>query len=94
MESKEATKAARGFERRKCNHWQTKETDGECIAGIIGNDNRYRYCVATQSVALRGALRRVPGVPILFEKRGMVLLEPPSDASVGTRKKVSLMILR
>lgn len=88
--SQEATDLAKTFERRKCNHWQVKETDGECITGIIGNDNRYRYCVASQSPATRGQLRRVPGVPIFFETRGMVLLEPPSDASVNHRKRVSL----
>lgn len=87
--SQPATDLAKTFERRKCNHWQVKDADGECITGIIGKDNRYRYCVATQSPATRGQLRRVPGVPILFEARGMILLEPPSDASVGQRKHVS-----
>lgn len=89
-----ATDLAKTFERRKCNHWKMKETDGECITGIIGNDNRYRYCVASQSPAARGQLRAVPGVPILFETRGMILLEPPSDASVGKRKEVSSLIVR
>ncbi|KAK9899583.1 hypothetical protein P389DRAFT_207241 [Cystobasidium minutum MCA 4210] len=84
--SQAATDLAKTFERRRCNHWQVKATDGECITGIIGKDNRYRYCVATQAPSTRGQLRRVPGVPILFEARGMILLEPPSDASVGQRK--------
>lgn len=79
---------AKSFERRRCNHWQVKETDDECIAGIVGVDNRYKYCVATQSPKLRKSLRSVPGVPLIFEKRAVVLLEPPSDASVGRKHQV------
>lgn len=84
-----ALSLAKTFERRKCNHWETKSTDGECISGIVGDDNRYKYCVATQSAVTRAALRKVPGVPLLFVKRSVVLLEPPSDASVGRRHEVS-----
>lgn len=85
-----ATDLAKTCERRKCNHWQLKETDAECISGIMGDTNRFNYCVATQSPALRKQLRKVPGVPILFEKRSIILLEPPSDASVGKRAEVWL----
>ena len=87
-----ATDLAKTFERRKCNHWQVKETDDECIAGIVGDDNRFRYCVATQSSKLRGTLRKVPGVPLVFEKRAIILMEPPSDISVGKRKEVRYML--
>lgn len=86
--SQPAVELAQTFERRKCNHWEMKETDAECIQGIVGDENQYRYCVVTQSPALRNKLRKVPGVPLVFEKRGMILMEPPSDASVGRRKEV------
>lgn len=52
------------------------------------DENRFRYCVATQSASLRSKLRKVPGVPLLFEKRAVILLEPPSDASIGQKRKV------
>ena len=90
-EGQAATDLAKSFERRKCNHWQIKDTDTECIAGVMGDQNRYNYCVATQAPALRKQLRKVPGVPILFEKRSIILLEPPSEASVGRRAEVRLL---
>lgn len=92
-EAQSAVDLAKTFERRKCNHWQTKDTDDECIAGIVGDDNRFRYVVATQSVGLRKTLRKVPGVPLVFEKRAVVLLEPASDASVGRRTEVNTLSL-
>lgn len=88
-EAQGAIEYAKSFERRKCNHWQTKESDDECISGVMGDENRYKYCVATQSNKLRNQLRKVPGVPLLFEKRSIILLEPPSDASVAKRQEVS-----
>lgn len=92
-EAQQAVDLAKTFERRKCNHWQMKDTDDECISGIVGDDNRFRYVVATQSVGLRKTLRKVLGVPLVFEKRAVVLLEPASDASVGRRTEVGLPIV-
>jgi len=83
-----AIEYAKSFERRKCNHWKTKDTDDECIGGVMGDLNRYKYCIATQSNKLRSDLRKVPGVPLLFEKRSIILLEPPSEASVAKRHEI------
>ena len=92
-EGQQAVNFARSLERRKCNHWQTKDTDAECIAGVIGTEtNRLNYIVATQSTKLRADMRKVPGVPLLFEKRSIILMEPPSEASMGKRKEASLIL--
>lgn len=84
-----ALSLAKPYERRKCNHHKPKETDAECISGIMGtSENKFRLCVATQDKGLRATLRKVPGVPLLFEKRAMLLLEPPSTATVDRRREV------
>jgi len=80
---------ARSCERRKCNHWEVKDTDHECISGLIGDDNRYRYVVATQSYRLRSSLRKVPGVPVVYiNPRSVLLLEPPSEITISVRQKI------
>lgn len=46
------------------------------------DESRWRnYFVGTQDKELRGALRRVPGVPILYLNKVILVLEPPSDTS-------------
>ncbi|BFZ63801.1 hypothetical protein YB2330_004933 [Saitoella coloradoensis] len=75
---------AKEFERRKCGHFgdKTKES-GECIRSLVNieGENKHRYCVATQSYDLRGELRGIAGVPLMFINRAVLILEPESDAT-------------
>jgi U3 small nucleolar RNA-associated protein 23 len=45
--------------------------------------------VATQSQPLRAELRRIPAVPIVHINRSVMVLEPPSDATVQAKERVS-----
>lgn len=56
----------------------------------VGTDNKNRYVIATQSLALRKVLRNVPGLPIVYIARSVVLLEAPSDKTVLKKKEVGL----
>ncbi|CAK5264774.1 unnamed protein product [Mycena citricolor] len=47
--------------------------------------NKHRYVVATQSQTLRSQLRSIPGVPILHINRSVMILEPPSDATLRSK---------
>jgi len=55
-----------------------------CLAALVGapaGANAGHWVVVTQDAALRGALRRVPGVPLALISTNVLVLEPPSDAS-------------
>ncbi|CAK9436455.1 uncharacterized protein LODBEIA_P10130 [Lodderomyces beijingensis] len=73
---------AKSFERRKCNH-RTAIAPSDCIHSIVDikGVNKHRYIVATQDAELRKRLRRVPGVPLIYMNRSVMVMEPLSDAS-------------
>lgn len=79
-----AIELAKTFERRRCNHnIKDPKTPVDCIRSIVDIDgeNKHRYIVASQSMKLRRKLRCVPGVPLVFMNRSVMVMEPASDAS-------------
>ncbi|KAL1669070.1 Fcf1-domain-containing protein [Schizophyllum commune] len=80
-----AVDLAKTFERRKCNHREAIPTD-ECLAAVIGPTNKHRYAVATQSQPLRVKLRAMPAVPLVHINRAVMILEPPSDATLRQKE--------
>ncbi|GAA6056740.1 hypothetical protein JCM3770_005873 [Rhodotorula araucariae] len=78
---------AKGFERRKCNHLKPRPEE-ECLAAMAGESNRNRYVYATQSLALRQTLRRIPGSPIIYIARSVLLLEAPSDQTLAKKRQM------
>ncbi|KAL1705042.1 Fcf1-domain-containing protein, partial [Schizophyllum commune] len=82
-----AVDLAKTFERRKCNHREAIATD-ECLAAVIGPTNKHRYAVATQSQPLRVKLRAIPAVPLVHINRAVMILEPPSDATLRQKELV------
>ncbi|EGG10615.1 uncharacterized protein MELLADRAFT_115493 [Melampsora larici-populina 98AG31] len=90
--AQEAVNQSRSIcERRKCNHWKTKESSIKCIEGIIGfKENKLRYLIATQDFEFRTFLRKnVIGVPILYlNKSGLLLLEDEGPASELKRQEI------
>ncbi|KAK4705556.1 U3 small nucleolar RNA-associated protein 23, partial [Phenoliferia sp. Uapishka_3] len=86
-EGQGAVDLAKGFERRKCNHFKVRPQD-ECMTAMAGADNKNRYVMATQSLPLRQALRNVPGLPIIYLARSVVLLEAPSTKTLNKKKEM------
>lgn len=79
-----AIETAKQFERRRCNHPpKDPKPPAECIESIVNIDgvNKHRYIVASQSIGLRKRLRGVPGVPLIFMNRSVMVMEPASSAS-------------
>lgn len=76
--------AAKEFERRRCNH-NPKEPKSalECLASVVdvNGKNKHRYVLATQDIEIRRRLRRVPGVPLVYMNRSVMVMEPLSSAS-------------
>ncbi|KAI1797803.1 PIN domain-like protein [Ganoderma leucocontextum] len=96
---KPAVELAKTFERRRCNHRQPIPGD-ECLASVVGErhsdlvyyqnadccgTNKHRYVLATQSPGLRQQLRAIPAVPIVHINRSVMILEPPSDATLRAK---------
>ncbi|KAF8507052.1 PIN domain-like protein [Russula emetica] len=81
-----AVDLAKSFERRKCNHKEAIPGN-ECIASVVGETNKHRYVIATQSHPLRVSLRAIPGVPIVHINRSVMVLEPASDATLQSKQR-------
>ncbi|KAF9651513.1 hypothetical protein BDM02DRAFT_3110629 [Thelephora ganbajun] len=77
---------AKSFERRRCNHREAIPGDA-CLKDVIGETNKHRYVVATQSHPLRLSLRDIPAVPIVHVNRSVMILEPPSDVTLKAKEK-------
>ncbi|KAJ6627222.1 Fcf1-domain-containing protein [Mycena sp. CBHHK59/15] len=82
---KPAVDLAKTFERRKCNHREPVPGD-DCLASVVGEMNKHRYVIATQSQPLRVKLRTIPAVPIVHVNRSVMVLEPPSDTTLKTKE--------
>ena len=87
IEMRDASYVSQDLEKRKCNHYPPKNA-GDCIKGLIGDDNYNRLIVATQHKQLRSDLRRIPAVPLIYLNKSVSILEPPS---LATTRKAALV---
>ncbi|KAG6035273.1 hypothetical protein E4U41_006153 [Claviceps citrina] len=91
----EAIEVAKSCERRRCGHHPDEYPEPlntlECFHSVIDpkdtGENKHRYVVASQSQELRRMLRGVKGVPLIYIKRSVMILEPMSDESVQLRAR-------
>ncbi|KAH9835629.1 Fcf1-domain-containing protein [Rhodofomes roseus] len=91
-EQQPAVDLAKTFERRKCNHREAIPGD-ECLASVVGETNKHRYVIATQSHDLRVKLRTVPAVPLVHINRSVMILEPPSKATLEAKESAEEQVL-
>ncbi|KAH9937615.1 Fcf1-domain-containing protein, partial [Fomitopsis serialis] len=87
-----AVDLAKMFERRKCNHREAIPGD-DCLASVVGETNKHRYVIATQSHELRVKLRTVPAVPLVHINRSVMILEPPSKATLEAKESAEEQVL-
>lgn len=82
---------AKRFERRRCNHHELEQplSEKECLEAVIIHDgeNKHRYCVATQGGDIRAMLRAVPGVPLIYINRSVMIMEPMAPISAMKRER-------
>lgn len=104
-----AVDLAKSFERRKCNHREAIpgeeciasvigkpllfSVDAYSLDASVGDSNKHRYVIATQSKALRIKLRSIPAVPIVHINRAVMILEPPSDVTLKAKQQVCLPLI-
>ena len=83
---------AKGFERRRCNHHTLDEplSTLDCYKDVIdpkgSGTNKNRYVVASQGEDVRRWCRGVKGVPSVYVKRSVMVMEPMADSSIGVKE--------
>ena len=83
---------AKSMERRRCNHHVLDEplSTLECFNSVIDPKNSYtnrnRYIVASQDEDVRRHCRGIKGVPLIFVKRSVMVMEPMAAESVNARE--------
>ncbi|KAF8475944.1 Fcf1-domain-containing protein, partial [Kalaharituber pfeilii] len=87
-----AVTLAKTFERRRCNHHTLSDplSNFACIQSCVVSptgENKHRYIVATQNREMRAYLRSIPGVPLIYINRSVMIMEPMADASWERREK-------
>ena len=83
---------AKGFERRRCNHHTLDQplSTLECLSSIIdpknSKSNKNRYVVASQDEGVRRFCRGIRGVPLVYVRRSVMVMEPMAESSLGARE--------
>lgn len=84
---------AQKYERRRCNHHELEEplSTIACLGEVVdpkdSRTNKHRYVVASQDAEVRARLRRIPGVPLVYISRSVMILEPMATATEGVRAR-------
>lgn len=69
---------AKGLERRRCGHHPEQYPEplstAECLASVVGATNKHRYVVASQEYEVRALFRQIPGVPLVYISRSVMIV--------------------
>lgn len=85
---------AKDMERRRCNHHTLDQplSTLECLSSVIdpksSRSNPHRYVVASQDDDVRSFCRDVRGVPLIYIKRSVMVMEKMAEKSVVVREGV------
>ena len=84
---------AKGFERVRCGHHELEKplSTFECLKSVVdpksSRTNKYHYIIASQDDNLRHFMRSIPGVPLIYIKRSVMIMEPMATATNNVREK-------
>jgi len=84
---------AKDYERRRCDHHLLEEplSTLECLKSVVDSKghgtNKHRYVIASQDTALRSAMRKIPGVPLIYINRSVMIMEPMASATEQVKEK-------
>ena len=88
--------AAQSMERRRCNHHVLDEplSTLECFNSVIdpknSHTNKNRYVIASQDEDVRRYCRGIKGVPLVFVKRSVMVMEPMAADSLNVREGMKI----
>ncbi|KUI67947.1 rRNA-processing protein utp23 [Cytospora mali] len=76
---------AKDYERRRCGHHPEEYPEPcstlDCLGSVVGATNKHRYVVASQDLEVRSRMRGIPGVPLIYINRSVMILEPMAGAT-------------
>lgn len=84
---------AKEYERRRCGHHELEEplSTLECLSSVVdpkgSGSNKHRYVVASNEKEVRSRMRRIPGVPLIYINKSVVLMEPMTNATEEHRER-------
>jgi U3 small nucleolar RNA-associated protein 23 len=82
--------ARKNLEWRKCEHKDNPISAKDCITDMVNAVNPHKFCVGSQDLELRKVMRRIPGVPLLYIKSSVCILEPPSQTTSETADQIEI----
>ena len=86
--------SAKTMERRRCNHHTLDNplSTLDCLSSVIdpkqAGVNKAHVVVASQEDEVRRWCRGVQGVPLVYVKRSVMIMEPMADSSVNVREGI------
>jgi U3 small nucleolar RNA-associated protein 23 len=84
---------AKEYERRRCNHQDLDEPFStlECLSEVVdpksSGTNKNRYIIASNDSRVRGHMRSIAGVPLIYISKSVVLMEPMANATEELRER-------
>lgn len=84
---------AQNFERRRCNHHTLDEplSTLECFTSVVDSkghrSNKHRYVVASQNQQVQEYMQAIPGVPLVYILRSVMIMRPMSDVTIQSRAR-------
>ncbi|XP_067281679.1 rRNA-processing protein UTP23 homolog [Pseudorasbora parva] len=70
------------FQIRRCKHTKDPVPASECLLSMLGETNTHHYFIATQDQELTTALKKIPGVPLLYIILNTIVLDKPSERTL------------
>lgn len=69
---------AKNLERRRCGHHPDEFPEPlstlDCLGSVVGPSNKHRYVVASQEQEVRAKMRAIPGVPLVYISRSVMIV--------------------
>ncbi|KAL1256127.1 hypothetical protein QQF64_014188 [Cirrhinus molitorella] len=78
------------FQMRKCKHTKDPVPASECLLSMLEETNPHHYFIASQDRELTTALKKIPGVPLLYIILNTMVLDKPSESSLKHVEAVQL----
>ncbi|TRZ01701.1 hypothetical protein DNTS_003587 [Danionella cerebrum] len=78
------------FQTRKCNHMKDPISASACFLSMVEETNPHHYFIATQDQELTTALRKIPGIPLLYIILNTMVLDKVSEQTLKHVEAVQL----
>lgn len=81
VDMRKVIEKAKEFERRRCGHRPEEYPEAlgtlQCLGECVGKTNKHRYVVASQDPEVRATMRGIPGVPLVYISRSVMIVSLP-----------------